>query len=146
MKGPDDSLKRWTHPWRQFLQLSKDKKKSTKALQIMEIIETMDLSVPSHLPHCMDHRPGNTRVFAASSSSSSRLSPIPASEDFTPWRCRSPQDFGPCQACSDAADFFQRQHCQLDQLSDQDSEASSLSSDVDQGTPWRWEDHHDLKP
>lgn len=53
MKGPDDSLKRWTHPWRQFLQLSKDKK-STKALQIMEIIETMDLSVPSHLPHCMD--------------------------------------------------------------------------------------------
>ena len=81
------------------------------------------------------HRPGNTRVFAASSSSSSRLSPIPASEDFTPWRCRGPQDFGPCQACSDAADFFQRQHCQLDQLSDQDSEASSLSSDVDQGTP-----------
>lgn len=53
MKGPDDSLKRSTHPWQQFLQLSKEKK-STRAQLILETINAVDLSDPSQVRHCMD--------------------------------------------------------------------------------------------
>lgn len=53
MKGPDDSWKRATHPWQQFLRLSKDKK-STKAQLIMETIEKMDLSDQQQFYSCMD--------------------------------------------------------------------------------------------
>jgi len=53
MKGPDDSWKRATHPWKQFLQLSKDKQ-STKAQLIMETIEKTDLMDPSQFHSCMD--------------------------------------------------------------------------------------------
>ena len=45
MKGPDDSLKRSTHPWKQFLKLAKEKK-STKAAEVIELINQSDLSSP----------------------------------------------------------------------------------------------------
>lgn len=53
MKGPDDSLKRSTHQWEQFLKLAKSKT-STKPVAILEIVNARDLSLPSAVPALLD--------------------------------------------------------------------------------------------
>lgn len=53
MKGPDDSLKRSTHQWQQYLKLSKSKT-STKPVAILEIVNQRDLSLPSAVPALLD--------------------------------------------------------------------------------------------
>ena len=46
MKGPDDSLKRSTHPWEKFIKAARSKK-STKSGEILTLINTQDFSLPS---------------------------------------------------------------------------------------------------
>ena len=43
MKGPDDSLKRSTHPWEKFIKAAKSKR-STKSSEILKLINTQDFS------------------------------------------------------------------------------------------------------
>ena len=43
MKGPDDSLKRSTHPWEKFIKAAKSKG-STKSSEILKLINTQDFS------------------------------------------------------------------------------------------------------
>jgi len=53
MKGPDDSLKRSTHRWEQYLKLAKSKT-STKPVAILEIVNQHDLSSASAVPALLD--------------------------------------------------------------------------------------------
>jgi len=53
MKGPDDSLKRSTHPWEKFLKQARSKK-STKAAAILEMVNQHDLSSPSAASALLD--------------------------------------------------------------------------------------------
>jgi len=46
MKGPDDSLKRSTHPWEKFIKAARSKK-STKSGEILTLINTQDFSLNS---------------------------------------------------------------------------------------------------
>ena len=89
---------------------------------------------------------GSSELSPAASSSDPGLPPVQEHQGFTPWSCTGPDYSGPCQACLDAAHFFQRQHCQLAELFDSDLSTTPFSSDVDQSSTFSWEDYDDIEP